>query len=95
MVSDSALCLQMGYRALAGLSDAELLLSMFKGLWVDGRDRLLSWSAEAVLGPGPTVRVPSTCPAAPAPACHGDPPLPGSLLSVSSKVQAPRWSFRC
>lgn len=87
MVSDSALCLQTGYCALGGLSDVELLLSMFKGFWVDGRDGLPSRSAEPVPSPvpGPTIRVTSMCAAASVPACYGDPPPPGSLLSVSSK----------
>jgi len=86
MVRDSALCLQTGYCALGGLSDAKLFLSVFKGLWLDGRDGLPSRCAEPAPSPvpGPTVHVPGTGAAAPAPACHGDPPLPGSLLGVST-----------
>lgn len=65
MVSDSALCLQTGYCALGGLSDAKLFLSTFKGLWVDRRDGLPSRSTEPRDSPVPTLSVPSTRAAAP------------------------------
>lgn len=65
MVSDSALCLQTGYCALGGLSDAKLFLSTFKGLWVDRWDGLPSRSTEPRDSPVPTLSVPSTRAAAP------------------------------
>lgn len=67
MVSDSALCLQMGYRALGGLSDAKLFFSMFKGPWVDRGMGFL-----------PRIKSPGT---APFPLCLSPAAAPGSLLT--------------
>lgn len=62
IVNDSAFCLQTGYCALVGLSDAELLLSMYRGLWVYGRDGLPFWSVEPLPDPFPvTLNVSPAC----------------------------------